>query len=153
VEIQMKEIRGNLWEYHSRGEWICITTNGYIRKDGRLVMGRGCAKEALQRIPEIAQKLGTLIKDYGNIPFEFPALKIISFPVKEHFRDKADPHLIESSAKAVKRIVEAHKIEKIIIPRPGCGWGHLKWERVKPILEKVFTDDRFVVISFPVPSL
>jgi hypothetical protein len=145
----MKEIQGDLWEYYDRGMWVCITTNGFVTQKGKLVMGRGCAKEARDKLPGIDRQWGTLVKHYGNIPFELPARRVISFPVKRHFKDLADLELIEKSANAIKRIVETYNIKKVIIPRPGCGWGYLEWEDVKPVLERVFTDDRFVIISFP----
>ncbi len=44
----MIEIFGDLFAYHKRpGHKICITTNGFIKKDGTGVMGAGCAREAV----------------------------------------------------------------------------------------------------------
>jgi len=37
----MKELRGNL--FHTPCDVICITTNGFVKRNGEAVMGRGCA--------------------------------------------------------------------------------------------------------------
>jgi len=42
----MKEVIGNIWNYYNKGNWIVITTNGTIKKNGEAVMGRGVALEA-----------------------------------------------------------------------------------------------------------
>ena len=39
----MKEVFGDLWEFDGT---IAITTNGYLKRDGTCVMGRGCARQA-----------------------------------------------------------------------------------------------------------
>jgi hypothetical protein len=73
----MRSILGNLFDPHSyklnNGEpcgffpcAICITTNGFVKKNGEAVMGRGCAKQALQRYPSISFTLGNRIVTGGN---------------------------------------------------------------------------------------
>ena len=48
----MIEIHGNLWQLPAT--WRGITTNGFVRKNGTAVMGRGCAREAATRFPGFA---------------------------------------------------------------------------------------------------
>jgi hypothetical protein len=85
---------------------LAFTTNGFVKKNGEAVMGRGIAKEVATHFPRIPRCLGDSIKYHGNhvqilrsggIPTQF-----ISFPVKpthrmcmpgkdeivEHMRDK-----------------------------------------------------------------
>jgi hypothetical protein len=62
----MREITGNLWDYHDDGWWIAITTNGFIRRDGTAVMGRGCAAQAAKRYPALPRRLGTRLQTDGN---------------------------------------------------------------------------------------
>lgn len=63
----MREIYGDLFGHNERGpQTICITTNGYVGRDGCNVMGRGTAGEAKRRWPGIEKVLGRLIQERGN---------------------------------------------------------------------------------------
>ena len=145
----MKEVKGNIWNYYDKGEWIVITTNGTIKKNGACVMGRGVAKEACNRLKKLDMVLGAAIQVFSNQLFVLGDFlngsKIISFPVKHNWYEKADLQLIEKSAKQLA-FVNNNLHLNIYIVRPGCGNGQLKWEDVKPILEK-HLDDKFVIVN------
>lgn len=183
----MLELRGDLFDlssYESHPDnqsvdWqpdaIVITTNGFVKKSGECVMGRGCAKQATSLYPRIAKTLGTLIRNKGNhvhLIKEDP--NILSFPVKpvsvsclaskknvvRHMQNRfkpgqqvpgwacvADLQLIERSANELVDITNKYGWEKVILPRPGVGFGELKWSDVCPILNKVL-DNRFYSITF-----
>jgi hypothetical protein len=173
----MKEIRGNLFDQIGIADIICITTNGFVKNNGRAVMGRGCAAEALKRWPEIDWLLGDLLTRHGNFPYDLGEdhlTHIWSFPVKfhsghcsddksnvvSHMRRQFNPgdfvpgwalvasmQQIEESALSMVTVADVEEYEKIVIPRPGCGAGELKWEEVKPELENLL-DDRFYIITF-----
>lgn len=148
----MKEIKGNIWKRWESGHWIVIPTNGFVKGNGEAVMGRGLALQAKERFSDLAIRLGKYLLDNGNNVCFFENLRLISFPVKRFWFDKAIPELIERSCKqAIEFLNENYafgneiKIEfPIYIPKVGCGNGGLKWEDVKPILEK-YLDGRFVV--------
>lgn len=137
---------GNLWDQVD-ADCICITTNGTVRRDGALVMGAGCALEAKKKWPELAHEFGRQVTSHGNkiMAAYVPGYKglIIGFPVKYNWWEKADLLLIEESCKQLVEFVSPD--DTCVLPRPGCGNGKLKWEDVKPILEK-YLDDRFTVI-------
>lgn len=143
----MKEIRGNIWDYHYEGNWVVITTNGVVKANGEAVMGKGIALQAKLRYPELPYELGRAIKMYGNRVILLDGVtklrKMFSFPTKHHWRDKSDLGLIEESAKQLAAIAPK---EKIYIVRPGCSNGQLDWKDVKPILER-YLDGRFVVVQ------
>lgn len=155
----MKEIVGNIWDYYDKGHWICVTTNGNIKKNGEAVMGKGLALEATKKVPEFSGHslqywLGTRISVYSNDPFKgnrlnsFSEVKVFCFPTKWNWWDKSDLCLIAVSAFELWEYVEnayIHIEAPIYLPRVGCGNGGLKWEEVKVILEK-YLDDRFVVV-------
>lgn len=147
----MKEITGNLWDLPADAK--CITTNGFVKADGKAVMGRGCALEAKQRYPQIDWYLGQFIKKYGNVPVciksNVPTPPyIFSFPVKHNWWEAADLKLIEESAQELMKILDQMPdVKTVLLPRPGCGNGRLKWDDVKPILAPIL-DDRVSIVSF-----
>lgn len=148
----MKEAFGNLWEQEA--DALCITTNGYVNAQGKATMGAGCALEAVARYPAIARELGDLIRLFGNhVHVMFSASHqdhpevIFSFPVKHHWKEKADLTLITRSARELVEKTDKYGFKNVFVPRPGCGNGGLKWEDVKPLLEPIL-DDRFTVITF-----
>lgn len=81
----MKVIEKNMWDYLDIADAICITSNGFVKKSGRAVMGRGCALEARDKFKDIDLALGYHIKDRGNTPgviHKHGKTSIVSFPVK-----------------------------------------------------------------------
>jgi len=142
----MLEEYGNIWTYHKRGVPIVITTNGSIKKDGKSVMGRGVAWQAQSKYPEFPDKLGEKIKAYGNDVFYFHEYNIFTFPVKEDWLKPASLLLVERSCKQLMDLVENLKMPRVVIVRPGCRNGLLKWENVKPICQRYF-DDRILIVD------
>lgn len=146
---EMKEIQGDIWDYHDKGHWIVITTNGTVRKDGACVMGRGVAKEAVDRFQGFNYKLGNYLKDWPEVDIGiFPEERLITFPTKHNWWEKADLTLIDKSASKLARVFGFAGIggNVVYLVRPGCSNGRLDWKDVKPILEK-YLDDRFIVVE------
>jgi len=131
---------------------ICLTTNGFVKKNGCCVMGAGNAKQARDKFDGIDKSLGGLIKEKGNIVqiiWKLENTFILSFPVKHNWWEKADINLLESSAKQLVKLTDEMGWQKVILPRPGCHNGKLKWlSEVKPILRK-YLDNRFYIINLP----
>ncbi|MGF1472959.1 MAG: ADP-ribose-binding protein [Rubrobacteraceae bacterium] len=150
----MQEARGNLWDEPC--DLRVITTNGATRKDGAAIMGRGCALEAKQRFPGIDLKLGRLIQQHGNRVMRLAKLTdgsvLASYPVKHHWKEEADPALIERSAHQLVALANTFGQTNVLLPRPGCGSGRLSWGEVKPLLESIL-DERFTVITYPKDKL
>ena len=145
--MPFNEITGNMWSIEADAH--CITTNGFVKKNGEAVMGAGCAKEAKVKFPGIAATLGHTIQTVGNrvAPLWRQApYTLVSFPVKHKWWEAADPELIKQSARDLIRLADTFGWEKVILPRPGCGNGRLKWEDVKKVLEPIL-DERVYVVS------
>lgn len=71
---------------------------------------------------------------------------LITFPTKYHYRNDSSLDLITGSAHQVKAIADKFQLKKVYMPPVGCGLGKLDYEKqVRPILQKILTDDRFVV--------
>lgn len=157
----MLEERGNIW--HKQGDAICIATNGFVKKNGNAVMGRGIAKEASIKFPDLPYYLGRRIDKQGNHLHVFWELDrhydgeegtewsrdIVCFPVKHKWFEEADLELIKRSCKELMSWADqvATYWQRILLPRPGCGNGRLDWDCVREEIEPLL-DDRVVVVTF-----
>ena len=150
----MKEITGDLFDFYDKGQWIVITTNGTVRNDGLLVMGRGVAEQAAKKIPGLQKDLGSVVLRSGSHVWPMLKYRVFSYPVKWRWREMADPRLIKWSAQELAEKVNyvnhirLKSIEQIYMVRPGCGNGGLSWTAVRPIIENIL-DDRFIVVEKP----
>ena len=140
----MQEVTGDLWTYPA--DFRVITTNGDVRHDGACVMGRGCAKEAAGKWPNLPYELGMMIKINGNHVFYLDDYRLFTFPVKHHWNEPADLKLIIRSVLDFRVLL--HGVDATyVMPRPGCGNGQRTWEEVKPLLQDL--PDNVHVIDFP----
>lgn len=139
----MIELKGNIWD--SSVQYKCITTNGCITSCGLNVMGKGIAHQAKKKYPKISRLLGNKIKNDGNHVYYLDN-GLFSFPTKYDWRSRSDINLIIQSANELVKLVNELNIDKIVLPRPGCGNGKLNWIEVKQELMKIF-DDRFIIMD------
>ena len=147
----------SLWK---NGNVVCVTTNGFVKKSGEAVMGRGNALAMAQAIPELPKLLGSFIKKYTNRVGFIYNRSVINFPVKPSsgnyddllpyiqkykptdiinipgFWCKADPSIIETSIDQLNDLITKFNLEKVYLPIPGVNNGQLKLEDIKPILKK-----------------
>ena len=146
----MREIKGDLWDYHKAGYWIGITTNGYVNSRGEAVMGKGIAKQAALKFPTIKKKLGSAIKTYGNNVLIFADIRLFTFPVKHTWREVANFDLIINSCYQLLGFLNNSEggIE-VALPQPGCGNGQLDWEIVKAVIEPIL-GDRVLIVDWSV---
>lgn len=131
-----KEITGNAWDYYEAGAHICITTNGTINNGGQIVCGAGIAEQARVRWGLFPRALAQLHEAYGQHVFLMQN-RMISFPVKFNWWEMANSSLIHQSYEELLSLISLYKINRVILPRPGCGNGKLKWEDVRNVLESV----------------
>ena len=155
----MDVIKANIVDLWKQGKIVCCTTNGFVKKDGCAVMGRGNALAMAKTIPELPQLLGSFIKKYGNRVGFIYQRSVITFPVKpisgsihnalphiaKRFKQddiipgfwcKADPKIIETSMNQLNELVKKFKLAEVYLPIPGINNGQLKIEDVEPILMK-----------------
>lgn len=149
----MNVLNADIWDLWTQGKIICITTNGDVRKDGLAVMGRGVALQATRRIAGIQQALGQSLKTHGNVLRYFPEKKIIIFPVKHHWNERADLKLIGESCDALHGLCAAldNSICPVYLPKPGCGNGGLDWTDVRPIVKPLVDEGRAIIVDREVP--
>lgn len=143
----MREFIIDLWHV-PHADATVITTNGFVKKNGRAVMGRGCALEAARRYPRLPRLLGRMIQADGNHVYDLWKPRgqpvIVSFPVKRAWWERADPALIARSADELVEKADRLGWQIVAMPRPGCGNGQLSWDAISHLLTALL-DDRFVV--------
>jgi len=171
----MKEIKGNIWTFHepNSNDYIVIPTNGVIKENGDAVMGKGLARDCKMKYPNFPKMLGNELKTKGNVVTLFKKHGIITFPVKPSGllintpsdRDKILPvyrekfHVgmfvtgwmciadIDLITRSTERLYHVSKdINKVYLPRVGCGNGGLQWEDIKPVLAEKFKDEPKIII-------
>lgn len=142
----MQEQQTDIWSFWGRAV-LAITTNGSVTRDGRSIPGRGVARAAAERFPELRQRLGALLASGGNHVYEIlPGL--VSFPVEETPFSPPDRRLIRRSAEELRQLADRQGWQRIVVPRPGCGGGGLHWQEVRPLVADLF-DERFIVVAAP----
>jgi hypothetical protein len=141
------EQQTDIWSTDAQA--ICVTTNGCITYSGRGVMGRGVAKQAAVRFPRMERILGKHLRLHGNhvgvLRRELDEPVIVAFPVKQLWNEEASTSLIVQSVKELVALTDQEGWTAVVLPRPGCGNGRLRWEAVKPLIES-FLDDRFLIV-------
>jgi len=140
----MKFETANLLEYVGKFP-VVITTNGTVKKDGKANLGRGNAKEVGKAKEWLGEKLGYLVKNFGNHVHYIDEL-LISFPVEDTWTSQADISLVKRSAEELKRLADENNWEKVYMPLPGCGFGGLRPSDVISVLAPIL-DDRFIVLN------
>ena len=61
---------------------------------------------------------------------------IINLPTKTHWRLPSEYAYVERGFIALRAYLIENDIKSLAMPAPGCGNGGLKWDVVKPMLEK-----------------
>ena len=131
----MNITKADLWDLHRANETICITTNGEVKKNGRAVMGRGCARECAERLPETPLVLGNAIRQQGNRVYFYARRNLFFFPVKHAWWERADIDLIRTSIQQLSEEINYRDCGCVFLPMPGCGNGGLTWTQVAPLFE------------------
>ena len=125
LDNKLRIVKQDMWNFIGKVDAICITTNGFVKKDGKAVMGRGCAQEAKRRYPNIDFILAKHIQQKGNVPgvlAEDKGTKIISFPVKPEQAvfdklEEACKNTVKHMRDKVSKMVQDNKF---VVPGWAC---------------------------------
>lgn len=105
------------------------------------VMGKGVALEFKHRFPTMFQDYQTRCKK-GMVRTGTPYLwsnekvEILNFPTKRHWNEPSRLEDIEAGLQYLAEHYDELGIQSLAMPALGCGNGGLKWENVKPLIEK-----------------
>lgn len=125
-------INENMWDEYLDPQYVYgFTTNGTVKNNGQLVMGRGTAKQVADMHPGIPAILGDMVSAYGNMPFLLPH-NLVSIPTKHDWKDEqADTELITESLNILFEGICDYQLSNwrtnpmIKMPLPGAGVGKL----------------------------
>ena len=153
----MQVIKGNIWDKHTEGSFICITVNCTPNSRGVAIMGKGIALEAANRYSYLPILLGRTQIEFGEEEFfssrskrpqVFKSCRLITFPTKVIWKEKSNIILIQNSCDLLMKMLEDSKFDfiptPIYLPKPGCSNGGLLWEEVEPAITEIL-DDRFII--------
>lgn len=147
----MPVLEQELWTAVPSPVMYIVTTNAYIDKAGKIVMGRGAAKQATEKIGSIAHEATEAVKSklgyvvdalmpnyiYGFTTVRPPREEKAGFgifQVKYHFKDQADIALIALSMKELKSAAHLFPHVHFRMNYPGIGNGNLERKMVEPLL-------------------
>lgn len=126
---------------------VCFTSNGVVKNDGTLTMGKGVAKQFADRFIGLSRAAGIAVDKHGNV-CQIVALRsgvyIVTFPTKHDWRENSDLNLIVKSAKELMKLIEDRNWNKVYMSFPGCGCGKLNKEDVRAAIKDIL-DDRVIV--------
>lgn len=119
-------------------------------------MGAGIAVEFKRRHPAMYAAYKSLCTEKKFRPgdvftWKEGALTVFNLGTEEHWRKGATLDAIEQSVAAMAREAEGRGITKVGIPRIGAGYGGLKWEDVRAVIERATagTNVTLVVVTLP----
>jgi len=133
----MKYRTGNLLEAETEALVNTVNTVG--------VMGKGIALQFKERFPLNFKIYADACKKGEMQVGKMLVVKentlngekiIVNFPTKTEWFIKSQYSHIEDGLKDLANVIEVYKIKSIAIPPLGCGNGGLKWEKVKPMMDR-----------------
>ena len=144
----MNIVKGDIWDFEGKG-YLIIPTNGIVKQNGEAVMGAGLAKQAAKRYPNLPRQLGTHLK-IGNGIYFFPEYQVVTFPTKNHWKDKSDINLIMRSATELAKAITTFRYQQrefqFYVPQVGCGLGGLNWADVYRAIGPILTDPMIIFV-------
>ena len=162
---RMRLYRGDIWDKLRLKHEIVIPVNIGWKKTGENIMGRGLAKQALERYPKIASFLGNYQRDFwehthcpmGNYHWiiKYPWAPLTFFPTKPLLVEKpwlswsqqSDEKMIKELLPHLPDYADRHGIKKIAVPVLGAGNGGLDYGTMVNLIRDTVVDSRFVLVT------
>lgn len=159
----MKTLVGDIWELSTRADLIVVPVNVGWTRVGKAVMGRGIAREATRRWPQVSWTWGRLCQEHGaqTPPSIYSTAGsrwcqgLVLFPTKPlnskepwlSWRQDSSYELIEYWLPWFNQsvtLLEMVPVARVLVPTLGAGNGNLDPDRVTAMLEEHLTHERFV---------
>lgn len=146
--MKLTEIKGDLFAetYQEKDIYAhCISED--------FVMGKGIAKTFKQLFPELKAK-DRLIANYKREKYKrllaVPCQKalVANLITKRYYYNKPTYETLKESLAELREYIDKNGIKRILMPRIGCGLDGLKWEKVKTVIEEMFSDTDIEILVF-----
>jgi len=133
----MNYFKGNLLSAHTQALVNTVNTVG--------VMGKGIALQFKEQFPENFKIYAAACKRKELHTGDLLVVResdlegekiIINFPTKTEWFLKSKYEYIEKGLQRLAEVIKEYEITSIAIPPLGCGNGGLKWDKVKPMIER-----------------
>jgi len=150
----MITIHGDIWkEFEARPEsYLVIPTNVGWKADGENVMGRGLAKQAAEKFPELPGLYGSCCQKYGEEVFVHVGRRIICAPTKP--LNKEHPHLSWKAFSTFKDVKKSYRQIRdlsqkgltIVTPLLGAGNGGLRFTDAMMLVDEAKMPDNVILV-------
>ena len=116
-------------------------------------MGKGLAStiaccypdlQELRKLPKNSFPPGSLVTYFDQQHQRF----IYNLVTKGRFFQKPTYETLEQSLQTLKQHLKRHNIQKLAIPKLGCGYDQLHWPKVFSILFNVFSGSNLFITIF-----
>ena len=111
------------------------------------VSGAGLAYQIAKRWPSVSQAVhpagikGKIrIGSVFSVKMEEPTEWVLCVPTKRHWNDPSQLADVVAGIEALRIEAERLRLATLAVPQLGCGLGGLRWELVRPEIERVFAD-------------
>lgn len=118
-----------------------------ISRDAK--MGAGIAKTIRNRFPDQIRAAEHYVPEIiqSNFTRVLGTEPIIHLVTKEKYYEKPTYDTMRQALKQLKDFCEIHKIDRLAMPRIGCGLDRLEWFHVRNMIREIFEDtDIYIVV-------
>lgn len=131
----------NIFEDEDTLDFVCITTNSILNKNGELVIGAGVAKAAKELHSDLPKLFGEGIKAKAAVGGFYGLIlvkdKFIAFQTKIHWKDKSPIDVVKRSINMLERTALKYKDKTFGLPFPAITNGGLTVNTVLPMLQNL----------------
>lgn len=152
---------GDIFLHLSPGDTLLVTTNAMIKKDGRLVMGAGFAKQVRDRWLNADLHLAQSVKWLGSYygitsgalvgQWNKRHIRIMGFQTKISPWEESSIKLIKNSVDRLMEYVKLYPYGTYHLPYPGIGYGGLSPEQLQDALDAL--PNRVCIYQYPTSFL
>lgn len=125
--------KGNIFDDFDTLDYVGITTNSMLNKNGELIMGAGIAKIAKQNNKMLPQLFGSQIQAKECVGGFYGLLiqgKYLAFQTKRNWKDCSDIQDVIRSINMLKKVAVKYSNKSFGIPFPAINNGGLCWKDV-----------------------